>query len=586
MVEPSNTHSQEDVEKIDQILKLALDPKNYKDVVAQLSLKLDHIRLVFEKITPVLNQEVITFGAPDYKDKYLGLLAILCDELKAPFVWQLNSPVVLAGLEKCLSIPKLKASINMMLIYADEAFNFDKQKLAIPDLRKFIKQAMPSWNFSEREPNEGFETNLLRILKLHNECQLLQEKLNKSQLQEQAADKAKVKLLKKITNLKTDPKLKSDKFKPIQNEFIDELLVEISGYETSFLKSSKKVKQEYQAHMEQSTVSLSRAPQKKEEPIKQTTKEEPIKQTTKEEPIKQTTKEEPIKQATKEKPSPVKNDPKYNHDKDTPIHKRRFFYDGEILPEDESGSVEYKNYYYPFNDAIMAILQKTICAFLNQRGGRIYLGVRDEDKSVCGLNLTAKSRDYLKLDIAYLLESFYPTITHQQYVKVMFIPIIDKEASKPIGGQVIVKIIVRQGDLRELYSVSRETLKCFIRQDGYCKKLDADQVTKLIRERVQPDTSQKVDPAEFDDPVPETLTEIVYETAKKPQYADYGFKVNGIAPKTTDKEFDNLFKEFPGIIKKILFREGSNYTGDCKGYALVYFSEFEQGNLVICFPNI
>ena len=39
---------------------------------------------------------------------------------------------------------------------------------------------------------------------------------------------------------------------------------------------------------------------------------------------------------------------------------------------------EYKNYQYPFNGYVSDILAKTICGFLNGRGGIIYIGISED----------------------------------------------------------------------------------------------------------------------------------------------------------------------------------------------------------------
>lgn len=69
--------------------------------------------------------------------------------------------------------------------------------------------------------------------------------------------------------------------------------------------------------------------------------------------------------------------------------KRMYFLLNEKLGADESDSIEYKSYYFPFSDQIEKTLKKTICAFLNRRGGRIFIGI-DDSQIVKGIKLTIK----------------------------------------------------------------------------------------------------------------------------------------------------------------------------------------------------
>jgi predicted HTH transcriptional regulator len=64
---------------------------------------------------------------------------------------------------------------------------------------------------------------------------------------------------------------------------------------------------------------------------------------------------------------------------------------GENLGKDEDLTNEYKNYHHldklNKNDKAFPILQKTICSFLNTKGGRIYIGI-DDNFEVIGYNIS------------------------------------------------------------------------------------------------------------------------------------------------------------------------------------------------------
>ena len=193
-------------------------------------------------------------------------------------------------------------------------------------------------------------------------------------------------------------------------------------------------------------------------------------------------------------------------------HLARFktsFVLNERVYEDEGKTTEYKNYRYPFEGFgdldPRQVLQKTICAFLNRRGGRIYLGIHD-NKSVRGLQLTQKQRDDLKLEIQGLIRTFEPDIINSEAVSIVFIPVKQSANSKPIPGLFVVKIIVKQGDSSQLYSVQKRLLECYIRNDARVDLLSARETSDHIRKRDR-NPEKQVEEEEFEDPKPELLVD-------------------------------------------------------------------------------
>jgi predicted HTH transcriptional regulator len=62
------------------------------------------------------------------------------------------------------------------------------------------------------------------------------------------------------------------------------------------------------------------------------------------------------------------------------LNCRRSFQEGETLPP-EGIHIEYKKYYLPIKDHQPKwILLKTIIAFLNSKGGTIFMGVDDSTR--------------------------------------------------------------------------------------------------------------------------------------------------------------------------------------------------------------
>jgi len=61
----------------------------------------------------------------------------------------------------------------------------------------------------------------------------------------------------------------------------------------------------------------------------------------------------------------------------TPLCCRTYLIFGEKIIEPESIYREYKGFNYPFDKEKIKILTKTIVAFLNGKGGEIYIGIQE-----------------------------------------------------------------------------------------------------------------------------------------------------------------------------------------------------------------
>ncbi len=83
---------------------------------------------------------------------------------------------------------------------------------------------------------------------------------------------------------------------------------------------------------------------------------------------------------------------------------KRYFLLHERLPL-ESMTIEFKNYSFPIRESFLKqILVKTIVAFLNSKGGTIFMGVDDSSGKVEGMTLGRKEMDEFKLMIKQMLE--------------------------------------------------------------------------------------------------------------------------------------------------------------------------------------
>ena len=187
------------------------------------------------------------------------------------------------------------------------------------------------------------------------------------------------------------------------------------------------------------------------------------------------------------------------------IENRLFFYKGENLGKDEDLTTEYKNYNnldsLNKNSKIFFILQKTICSFLNTKGGRLYIGI-DDDFEVIGCyirNLTEKNQ--IKNNLINLVSDFYPKVENNK-IKVHFIPIKDYFSNKFIKNYYVIKIIVSQGNIHELYSICKDSYHSFLRLPGIVRELAVEDIKEEIIKRLS--TEEKpVQPQEFEDIEPD-----------------------------------------------------------------------------------
>jgi hypothetical protein len=185
---------------------------------------------------------------------------------------------------------------------------------------------------------------------------------------------------------------------------------------------------------------------------------------------------------------------------------RTFFFRYEKLLMEENEMIEYKNYNMPRaleQPELVDILKKQICGFLNNRGGRLYIGVTDS-KVVHGCKLSDKERDRLRNDLTNLTTDFYPKCRSEK-IKVHFLPV---KFQGNCGGNFfipnlfVVKIIVKQGQVEKLYSTSFKGYRSFIRLEGQCVELQAMEIEGYIVQRNK-NPREEIPEKEFQDPEPE-----------------------------------------------------------------------------------
>ena len=176
-----------------------------------------------------------------------------------------------------------------------------------------------------------------------------------------------------------------------------------------------------------------------------------------------------------------------------PLKDRTFFKENEIIKSDGENNI--------FNEMINKnSLKENICSFLNCEGGRIYIGI-NQDKQILGVDfIDSKERDNVNQDLYNLVKDFYPSVRKGE-IKIYFIPIKNNK-NQFIKGLYIIKIIVPQGNVNELYSIEQNQYQSYIRENGETKKLDCDMIEKEIITRTNKE-KKIIDNNIFNDKEPE-----------------------------------------------------------------------------------
>ena len=181
------------------------------------------------------------------------------------------------------------------------------------------------------------------------------------------------------------------------------------------------------------------------------------------------------------------------------LKNRTYFYNNEKLAYGEDLYTEFKNYFFPLSNDKKEELKKQICAFLNSKGGRIYIGITDS-KIVKGIFMDYKKRDWIRNEIINYTYDFYPKCRTNK-IDISFIPIKDNDDNYE-KNLFVIKIIVHQGETDQLYSMTEKGFNAYIRLPGQCAYLTALEIKdEIIKRSNNPDKG--LNDLEFQDPEPE-----------------------------------------------------------------------------------
>ena len=191
-----------------------------------------------------------------------------------------------------------------------------------------------------------------------------------------------------------------------------------------------------------------------------------------------------------------------------PLKDRTYFYKDEYIIFDENEYIEYKNYYFPLGLNQEKELQRQFCAFLNTNGGRLYIGINDQEKMVNGV-LIKQPIKYYEDKIFKLASKFCPAFDPKKYFKFYAIPIKDNKNGKIKDNLFIFKILIKKGDPTKLYYIFSQGLNISTRQAGQCPNLKASEIYEAIiaKKNMKPQEQNENqinenNQIDFDDPEP------------------------------------------------------------------------------------
>ena len=194
--------------------------------------------------------------------------------------------------------------------------------------------------------------------------------------------------------------------------------------------------------------------------------------------------------------------PKNNFNNNPDLNKRTFFYENEkiFLNKNQIDFIELKkSIKFPLSQKCVDELKRQLCGFLNSNGGRIYIGINEENK-IKGVFLDYKNKDNLRNDLINLTYDFYPKCRLDK-VLIYFLPVKKSGTENFIKNLFIIKIRVFTGDPKVLYSMANKGYRSCIRHNGKCLDLNSDQIYGEIIRRDE--LKEKYNENNEQDPEPE-----------------------------------------------------------------------------------
>ena len=132
--------------------------------------------------------------------------------------------------------------------------------------------------------------------------------------------------------------------------------------------------------------------------------------------------------------------------------------------------------------AIKNTVDEYVVAFLNSEGGRIFFGVRNEDRLAVGVRLTYEERDNLRKDVIVKLMQIQPPIAPSAYQILLHEVYEDEKSVNVILDLFVVEVIVPRVFTQELFFTGGN--EAFVKTDAGKRKLTGPEQYDEIRRRL------------------------------------------------------------------------------------------------------
>jgi serine/threonine protein kinase len=130
--------------------------------------------------------------------------------------------------------------------------------------------------------------------------------------------------------------------------------------------------------------------------------------------------------------------------------------------------------------AIKRIIEEYVVAYLNSEGGRIFWGIRDEDRTVVGVKATYRQRDLIRRLIIDKMTHIQPAVAPTAY-RVNFHEVLDGDQLMP--DLYVIEVIVPKPLTNFLYFTSDN--RVFVKTDSGKKQLTGPEIQDEIIWRLQ-----------------------------------------------------------------------------------------------------
>ena len=256
-----------------------------------------------------------------------------------------------------------------------------------------------------------------------------------------------------------------------------------------------------------------------------------------------------------------------------PLEKRTFFFHKEKLVQGEDQYTEFKDYSFPLIQYQKDEIIRQYLGFLNGEGGRIYLGISDS-KEVIGMILKYKDRDAFSRTFVGYTKDFYPSVRLDK-IRVVYIPVKYPKTGELISDLFIVKIIIKKGDQRFLYTMDnpKQGMISAIRKQTEVLNLKAKEIHDEIIRRNQLEkrwTDILTNLTVYNDPEPNIIENVNSDEEEKNdpnsgvgmkliKRCQYILKISNIDKDIRPKDLNRFFNDCGRKAQRFKGRDGKNF---------------------------